>query len=308
MRDYSRQEIETLRRLPLRELTALALEAKLARRGPVFSFCSIINAKSGRCSEDCRFCVQSAHYRTDSPVYPLKRPDEIVAAAREARDQGAEHFSIVTSGRGLAGAELGPVAAVIEEIAATVEIKVCASLGILGEAAFRRLRAAGLSRYHHNLETSREFFPQVVSTHSFAERVETIAAAKAAGLEVCAGGIIGLGESEDDRISLACTLKECGVDSVPLNFLIPLPGTPLAGASPLAVGEILRAIALFRLILPGVALRLAAGRESMLRDFLAPAFLAGADGMMIGGYLTQRGRPPAEDRRFAELVRELWTS
>jgi biotin synthase len=308
MGDYSRQDIEDLRRRPLRELTALALATKLARRGLEFSFCSIINAKSGRCSEDCRFCVQSAHYRTESPIYPLKSGAEIVGAAREARDNGAEHFSIVTSGRGLPAAELAPVAAVIEEVIAKVGIKVCASLGILDQEAFRLLRAAGLSRYHHNLETSREFFPQVVSTHSFTERVETIAAARAAGLEVCAGGIIGLGESEEDRISMAFSLRECGVDSVPLNILVPLAGTPLAQAPPLAMVEILRTIALYRLILPGVVLRLAAGRETVLRDFLGTAFLAGADGMMIGGYLTQRGRPPAEDRRLAAEIRALWTS
>jgi biotin synthase len=308
MKEYSRQDIEDLRLRPLREIFALALEAKLAHRGLKFSFCSIINAKAGRCSEDCRFCAQSAHYHTESPVYPLKPREEILAAAREARDNGAEHFSLVTSGRGLPAAEIEPVAAIIEEIIAKVGVKVCASLGILNEKAFRQLRAAGLSRYHHNLETSREFFPQVASTHSFAEREETIAAARAAGLEVCAGGILGLGESEDDRISLAFSLKECGVDSVPLNILIPLPGTPLAQAPPLATAEILKAIALFRLILPGVALRLAAGRETMLRDFLGSAFLAGADGMMIGGYLTQRGRLPAEDRRFAAEARTLWTS
>jgi biotin synthase len=251
--------------------------------------------------------VQSAHYQTEAPVYPLKEVGEVVAAAAEARRIGASHFSLVTSGRGLPAREMPQIAAMIRAIRQEVGIKVCASLGILGAPEFAELKAAGLSRYHHNLESSREFFPRVCTTHTFEERLATIAAARAAGLEVCAGGIFGLGESEDDRISMALSLKECGVDSVPLNLLIPLPGTPMAGTAPISVAEVLRAIALYRLILPAVPIRLAAGRESLLRDFLAAAFLAGADGMMIGGYLTQGGRRPEEDHRFLRELAGLWS-
>ena len=300
-------DLQAWRRLPLPELLTLALRTKLAFRQRRLSLCSIVNAKAGGCSEDCRFCVQSAHYRTASPVHPLKSREEIVAAALEAKRIGAGHFSIVTAGRGLGNKEVETVAAMVEEITGQIGIKVCASLGILSFEALKRLRHAGLVRYHHNLEAAREFFPSVVTTHTFEERVETILAARAAGLEVCAGGIIGLGESEDDRISMALTLKQYEVDSVPLNILMPLAGTPMADNPALPVAEVLRTIALYRLILPAIPLRLAAGRSAQgLGDFLGAAFMAGADGLMIGGYLTQGCRPPAEDQRFVTLIQELW--
>jgi biotin synthase len=302
------RDIARWRQLALPELMALALECKLARRGRQVSLCSIINAKSGKCSEDCRFCVQSAHYQTDAPVYPLKDRAKVVSAAREAKRIGASRFSLVTSGRGPSRTELIRVAELVTAIREEVGIPVCASLGIIDRQGFSLLRQAGLSRYHHNLETSREFFPRVATTHTFAERVATIRAAQEAELEVCAGGIFGLGETEDDRISMALTLKELEVASVPINVLIPLPGTPLAGMPPLEVNEIIRTMALYRLILPDLPIRLAAGRESTLGDFLGLAFMAGVDGMMIGGYLTQRGRLPEEDNRFVAAIKQIWTS
>lgn len=300
-------KLEELRRMPTAELLAAALAAKLERRGVAFSFCSIINAKSGRCSEDCRYCVQSSHYRTDAPVYPLKSTEEVVAAALVAKKDGASRFSLVTSGRGLPAAEVEPVAAAIAAVREQVGIKVCGSFGILDYATLARLKAAGMSRYHHNLESSERFFPQVTTTHTFADRITTIRAAQEAGLEVCSGGILGLGENEEDRLSMAATLAELAVDSVPLNILIPLPGTPLAAAEPLPIREILRGIAFCRLLLPQVCVRLAGGREVALNDSLASAFMAGADGMMIGGYLTQRGRTPAADREFAHQMVALWS-
>jgi len=295
-----------LRSLSLQELMAEALKIKLSERGTDFSLCTIINAKSGKCSENCAFCVQSGHFKTDAPVYPLKEPGEILAAAQAAKDIGAQRFSLVTSGRGPSDREVDKIADIIAEIQAKIGIKVCASLGIMNDAQLKRLKDAGMSRYHHNLETSREYFNRIVSTHSFGERIDTIRAAQEVGLEVCAGGIVGLGESEDDRISLAVTLAELEVDSVPFNILIPLPGTPLSHLPPLSPVEILRAISLFRIICRKGPLRLCAGRESALGDFLAMAFMAGADGMMIGGYLTQRGRQPEDDHRLVDQVRELW--
>jgi biotin synthase len=286
---------------------AMALQAKLANRGDAFSLCSIINAKSGQCGEDCHFCVQSAHFTTDAPVYPLKSKDEVVAAAREAKEIGSHRFSIVTSGRGMNDRETDMVADMVATIIDEVGIPVCASLGIMDTAKLKRLKEAGLSRYHHNLETSREFFPKIVTTHTFEDRIDTIMASREAGLQVCSGGIFGLGESEDDRISMALTLRECEVDSVPLNILIPLPGTPLADRPQLTAPEILRTIALYRLILPDLAIRLAAGRgEKKFQDFLGTAFMAGADAMMIGGYLTQGCRPPAEDHQFVREMKMLW--
>ncbi len=289
------------------ELMAWALDAKLnGRRGLDFSLCSIINAKSGNCSEDCRFCVQSAHYHTNAPVYGLKERDEILQAAGQAKENQASHFSLVTSGRGLGAKDLKQAAEAITAIREQVGIKVCASFGILGLQDFKMLKEAGLSRYHHNLETSREFFPNIVSTHSFQERIDTIDAAHEAGLEVCAGGIFGLGETEDDRISMALSLRDCGADSVPINILIPLPGTPLAHQPPLSVIDALRGIAIYRILMPDIPIRLAAGRETALQDFLGSAFMAGADGMMIGGYLTEHGRMPKDDLNFAAEMRQIW--
>jgi biotin synthase len=300
-------ELSQLRKKTCGELMTLALHAKLAgSRQQKISLCSIINAKSGNCSEDCRFCVQSAHYKTEAPVYSLVDKDTVLSAAQEAKDIGASHFSMVTSGRGLPHDDLLKVADIVADIRAKIDIAVCASLGILTRPDFGILKAAGLSRYHHNLETSVEFFPKIVSTHTFGERIDTIMAAKAEGLEVCAGGIFGLGETEDDRISMALALRECEVDSVPLNVLIPLPGTPLANQDHLPIVDILRAIALYRLILPDVPIRLAAGRETALADFLSTAFMAGADGMMIGGYLTEKGRQPGSDTRFAAEMQRIW--
>lgn len=299
-------EISSLQQKSCLELMAQALQVKLANRGSQVVLCSIVNAKSGQCSEDCRFCVQSGHYRTDAPVYPLKKKDEIIRAAESAAEIGAEHFSIVTSGRGLSSKEVAKVADIVTEIIQKFPIRVCASLGILSREDFAILRQAGLTRYHHNLESSEEFFPQIVTTHSFKDRLDTIRAAQDEGLEVCAGGIFGLGESEADRISMALTLRELKVDSVPLNILIPLPGTPLAHQNPLKIQEILRAIALYRILLPKLPIRLAAGRETALQDFLSSAFLAGADGMMIGGYLTERGRPAAKDITFVKEMKNIW--
>jgi biotin synthase len=300
-------EITALIKLPMAELMERALAVKLANRGTAFSFCSIINAKSGKCSENCRFCVQSAHYQTDTPVYPLKNNEEILEAAKEAKDIGASRFSLVTSGKGLPTAEIPQVAEVINEIRDKIGIKVCGSLGILNEEELKLLKEAGMSRYHHNLEASKEYFPEVCTTHSFDDRIACIKAAQTVGLSVCSGGIFGMGESENDRISMALSLKECGVDSVPLNMLIPLPGTPFADLPKLDISEMLRAIALYRLIMPEIPLRLAAGRETALADFLSSAFMAGADAMMIGGYLTQGGRLPEDDQKFAEEMQKIWS-
>ena len=299
-------EVTGWRSMTCAELMAQALRVKLANRGRQFSLCSIINAKSGQCSEDCRFCAQSAHFKTGAPVYPLLGREQVLAAAWAAKNSGAEHFSLVTSGRGLAGRDLERVAELISAIRREVGIAVCASLGILRAEDFLMLKEAGMSRYPHNLETSEAFFSRIATTHTFAERVDTILAAKAAGLEVCAGGIFGLGETEGDRIAMALALRGLEVDSVPINLLIPLPGTPMAGTPPLSVLDTLRSIALYRLLLPGIPIRLAAGRETALQDFLSSAFMAGADGMMIGGYLTEKGRLPEMDLQFVQMIRELW--
>ena len=253
--------------------------------------CSIINAKSGRCAENCAFCAQSTHADTNTPVYPLKSKDEIVAGARQA-DAGSGHcFGIVTSGTRVAkGPELDTILEALAEIRSTTSIKPSASLGMLDQETAEALAKAGCNTYHHNLETARSFFPAICTTHDYDEDVETVRVAKAAGMRVCCGGIFGLGESFEQRIELAETLRELDVDSIPINFLNPVQGTRLEGQSDLTPMDCLRIVAMMRYILPKKHITVCGGRETNLREFQSWIFMAGADGMMIGNYLTTSGR------------------
>jgi len=295
-------------KLGLGELMAEALSIKLQFRKDAFSLCSIMNVRSGGCSEDCSFCAQSVRYKTDTPVYPLRPLDEVVEKAREAKACGASRFSMVASGRGIEAKDAERLAPYIEAIRDRVQIKVCASFGIAGEDALKILKDAGLSRYHHNLETSRDFFPKVVTTHTYEERLATLESAKRAGLEVCSGGIIGIGESEEERVLMAETLAYFDVDSVPINILVPIPGTPLEKENPLSIPEILRTISLFRIIRQDKPIRIAGGRETALADFQTLAFMAGADAMLIGGYLTVRGRSVRDDLKMVNELKAIWKS
>lgn len=264
--------------------------------GNRIELCSIINAKSGRCPENCAFCAQSAHHRTAAPVYPLKSLEEMLAGARAAEAEGSHCFGIVTSGtRAGKGEELERILAAIREIRATTRIEPSASLGILDEETALALAEAGCATYHHNLETARSYFPQVCTTHDYEEDVATVRLAKQAGMKVCCGGIFGLGESLEQRAELAFTLRELEVDSVPLNFLNPIPGTPLENHRDLSPMDCLRIIALFRYLLPDRRISVCGGREPNLRDFQSWIFLAGASGTMIGNYLTTQGRCREDD-------------
>jgi biotin synthase len=275
------------------------------------SFCVIINAKSGMCSEDCAFCSQSVKANSQVSHYPLLPQEELVAAAKQAAGAGASRFSLVTAGRGVASprdrrAILAAVAAIKET---EPGLQVCASLGIVDRGFLKELQAAGLYRYHHNLETAASFFPRICTTHSFTERLATIQAAKEAGLSVCAGGIFGLGETLAQRWEMAQTLKSLEVDAVPLNFLHPLAGTPLAVRPLLAPLEALKIVLAFRLTFPGRSIIICGGRQVTLRSLTPLVFAAGADALMTGDYLTTRGRMPQEDRQMLadlglELVRE----
>ena len=301
-----RKKINKLMRLPLAELVSLADKTRARYAAGGIELCSILNAKSGLCGEDCKFCAQAARYHTGAPRYQLKSKAEMVEAARRAKAIGAERFDIVTSGGAVSKQELEDIRDAIAEITSRVGIKTCASLGRLDEAALRSLKAAGLSRYHHNIETSPKFFPKITTTHTFQDRLKTIQAAKGAGLEVCSGGIIGLGETRQDRIEMALLLRKLGVDSVPLNILVPIKGTPLQGRERLSCAEVIRTIAIFRLILKDKIIKFAAGRESLLNDFQALGFLAGANGMLIGGYLTIKGREAQEDRQLVQEIKQVW--
>lgn len=257
--------------------------------------CSIINAKSGACSEDCRFCAQSSHYATDAPVYPLIDVDRMEDAARAARQNGARRFCIVTSGRGIEDdADLRNISRGIERVRAA-GLSPCATLGTLSHDQLRYLKDAGLHRYHHNIETSREFFPHICTTHTFDERADLLRHARSIGLSACSGGILGMGETMRDRVSMAFSLRELDVDSIPINFLMPIAGTPMDRAVPLAPLDALHAIALFRMILPDKEIRVCGGRQAALGDLHPRIFASGADGFMIGNYLTRTGLDPESD-------------
>jgi biotin synthase len=301
-----RQELTALCRLPLTDLISLANKARQDFIGSNLELCSIMNAKSGLCSQDCKFCAQSVRHPTGITNYPLKNKEEMVEQALRAKDIGAERFDIVTSGDRLSKEELNVIADAIWEITNKVGIKMCASLGKLNDDEFLLLKKAGLGRYHHNLETSSGYFAKIVTTHTFGDRINTIKAAKKAGLEVCSGGIIGMGETLNDRIDLALALKELDVDSVPMNILVPVKGTALEALNPLSGSEAIKTIALFRIILKNKIIKIAAGRESVLKDFQALAFMAGANGMLIGGYLTIKGRDVDEDMRLVAEIKKLW--
>jgi len=295
------------------EMWPLMAEAQSLRErhfGKQVSFCAITNAKSGLCSEDCAFCSQAAGAKAGVPRYPLPPQEELVAAASQAAAAGASRFSLVTSGRGIISIkEQEALLRTVAAIAATVPIQVCASLGIVGRGFLKELKAAGLSRYHHNLETSASFFPKICTTHTFAERVATIEAARDAGLSVCAGGILGLGESPAQRWELAQALKALPVDAIPLNFLHPLPGTGLAHRSLLPPLEALQIIVAFRCHFPDRSLIICGGRQATLRSLAPLIFAAGANCLMTGDYLTTKGRLPEEDRQMlADLGLELVSS
>lgn len=300
------EEINRLLTLPLNKLIAMADETRQECAGSKIELCSIINAKSGLCAQDCKFCAQSSRHSTGINTYPLKAKGEMLEAARRAKDIGAERFDIVTSGNRLTRDELSIVADTIHEISDKIDIKMCASLGSMEENDLRLLKEAGLTRYHHNLETSETYFARIVTTHTFQDRIKTIKAAKKAGLEVCSGGIIGLGETFNDRIQMALILKELDVDSVPINILVPIKGTSFENSAALSGSEAIKTIALFRIILKGKTIKIAAGRESALKDFQALAFMAGANGMLIGGYLTIKGREVEEDWKLVREVKMLW--
>jgi len=303
----NRPQANSLLRMSLPELISLANKVRHDNAGSEIETCSIMNARSGKCGEDCKFCAQSARHHTGVASYPLKRKDEIIEAAQRARAIGAHRFDIVTSGNTLTRRELMKIAEAVSEIKEKIGIDMCASLGKLDEKCLKLLKRAGLSRYHHNIETSPRYFAEIVTTHSFQDRIDTIMAAKRAGLEVCSGGIIGMGENWDDRIDMALLLKELGVDSVPINILVPIKGTPFGKIKQLSADDAVRTIAIFRIILKDKVIKMAAGRESVLKDSQGAAFMAGANGMLIGGYLTIKGRDVADDHRLIEEIKRSWT-
>ncbi len=286
----------------IEDLVRRAGKVRKDHRGNSVDLCSIVNAKSGQCQENCAFCAQSAHHSTHVEVYPMMSVEEILCYARAAESAGAHRFCIVTSGRGLKGADFETALKAIERIAQETSLERCASLGILTEEQASALKTAGLGRFNHNLEVARSYYSTICTTHNYEQRVQTVLALKKAGLETCVGGILNMGETERQRIELSFEIRDLQPDSVPINFLNPRPGTPLYGRSYLAPLEAVKFLAIFRLIMPEPIIRIAAGRAESLGDLQSLAVQAGVDGLLIGNYLTTIGIDPEADLR---MLREL---
>ena len=277
------------------DLIASANYLRRKFKGDNISLCSILNAKSGLCAEDCIFCSQSIHYKTNITEYPLVSYEEMLTKAENALAMGAHKFGIVTSGKTIKTVELEEICKAIRKIKEEGKIHRCASLGILGPSELLKLKEAGLEEYHHNLETARSYFSKICTTRDYEDDVETVRNAKSIGLKTCCGGIFGLGESPEQRIELAFTLKELDVDSIPLNFLHPIKGTKAATFAPLKPLEILKIVAIYRFLFPSKDIKFAGGREHNLRNLQSMIFAAGANSTMVGNYLTTKGRDYKDD-------------
>ncbi|MSN96354.1 biotin synthase BioB [Campylobacter sp. FMV-PI01] len=283
----------------LEDLLSDANEIRQHFCGDKFNLCAIINVKSGGCSEDCAYCAQSSYFKTNSPKYPLLDSKTILKSAKYHNEKGVHRFSLVASGRGLTKSKK------IEEIYNILDeqtsLHLCGSFGIVGVEILENLKKSGLKTYHHNLETSRNFYPKICTTHSYDDRIQTIENAKSVGLDVCSGAIFGMGESMEDRIDLAFELRNLEVSSVPLNILTPIPGTPLQNQPPLPKDEILRTMAIFRFILPNVFLRYAGGRNN-LGEFVEIGLKGGVNSALTGDFLTTKGDAIENDIKMARKL------
>src|SRR5262245_9765903 len=309
--ELTREEARSLLALPVEgeEVYDLFYAAHKVRRhfhGDRVTFCSILPTKFGNCSEDCAFCAQSAHYDVAITPHAMMDGEQVAEACKSARDNGASAFGIVNSGRGPTKREWPKIMEAVHAMKQADGICHCATLGTLTEQQALDLKAAGVRRINHNLETSKEFYPKIVTTHAWQERVETVRLAQKVGLEACCGCIFGMGEDVDDRVSLAFSLKELNPSVVPLNFLHPIPGTPLEKMSKLRPLEILKIVAVMRLLLPRQDLKVAGGREKNLRDLQSWIFYAGATSALIGNYLATYGRPHSEDLQMIEDLELTW--
>lgn len=301
----TREEALWLYAQPLKELCKKADEIRAHFCSDGFDICTIINGKSGRCSENCRFCAQSAHNHTGAEEYPLLKAEEIVAQAKRNEEQGVLRYSIVTSGKRLSDEEVDRMCDAVRQIRKETGIAVCISFGLLNEEQYRKLKEAGVTRVHNNLETSRRNFPNVCTTHTFDDKIRAIQAARAAGLSVCSGGIIGLSETPEDRIDMALTLRELGIKSVPVNMLNPIPGTPLEHNEKLTAEDMCRVVAVYRFILPDASIRLAGGR-GLLADKGRSCFESGANAAISGDMLTTAGITVETDMKLlSELGYEV---
>ncbi len=283
----------------LLDLLAAAYDVRHRHFGKRVRLHFLINAKSGLCSEDCAYCSQSRVSRAEIPKYSLLAADQVLDGARMAAEGRATTYCIVISGRRPSEEEMAAVEWIVPQIKANYNLQVCGSLGLLTEDEARRLKACGVDRINHNLNTSDRFYEEICSTHAYHDRLATLRAVRAAGLEICSGGIVGMGERDSDVVRMALHLAELQVDSIPINFLQPIAGTPLAGARPLTPRYCLKVLALFRLANPRCELRIAAGREMHLGSLQALGLYA-ANSIFVGDYLTTKGQAPELDYRMIE--------
>ena len=293
--------LKTFLECDLAQLCGAANRIRLALHGKNIELCSIINGKSGRCSENCRYCAQSAHNKTNIDEYPFLDPNEIVKVGKDNAAKGVNRFAIVTAGRALSGEEFQKALTAYDILRKETKLGLCASMGLLSDDQFRQLKDAGVTRYHCNIETSKRNFPNICTTHTYEDKIARLKQAKSHGLSICSGGIIGMGETWEDRFDMAVSLAEIGADSIPINALTPIPGTPLEHLSPLTADDILRTVAMFRFIAPDSHIRMAAGR-CIIDNAGRAAFLSGADSAITGDMLTTTGSTIETDM---EMVKQL---
>lgn len=266
-------------------------------------FCSIVNARNGKCSQNCKYCAQSSHYRTDIESYPLMDSDKVVEAAKEAREYGADRFAVVTSGRTPAEEDFDKVVNLIEELNKVDGVKSCASIGILDDEMAEKLAKSGLKRFHHNINTCRSYYPQVCTTHTFDDRINTCKLVKKYGMELCCGVILGMGETVEQRIEMAMELAEIQPDSIPINILMPIPQTPFENYHDKIDEEnILRTLAVFKIANPDSVLRFCGGRMILSEENQEKALKTCVEGILIGNYLTTVGKAPSEDIKTIEKL------
>ncbi len=300
-KEINREEAILLSKEPLEELCHAANEVREHFCGNAFDMCTIVNGKSGKCSENCKYCAQSAWYATGADEYPLMGTEELIKHAQYNQDRGVLRYSIVTSGKRLSSSDVDRVCQSVKELKKKVNINVCASFGLLDTEDFEKMKDAGVTRVHNNLETSERYFSQVCTTHTYQNKVDVIRKAQAAGLKVCSGGIMGMGETMEDRIDMALYIRSLGVKSIPVNFLNPIEGTPFASLVVLSEEEMRRIVALFRMIIPNAAIRLAGGR-GLMKDKGRACFQSGANAAISGDMLTTAGITIEKDRA---MVQEL---
>lgn len=294
--DAEAYELSDMAMMNLDELLAASAEITSRFGSRQFDSCSIINGRSGKCSENCKWCAQSAHYNTSADVYPLVSRETYIRGAKLNEEHGIGRYSMVTSGKAMTGKELDRACSYFREVGESIDISLCASLGLLGRDELQELYDSGVHRYHCNLETAPSYFGELCSTHTMEDKLRTIRMAREIGFEICSGGIIGMGETLRQRVELALTLREIEPKSIPVNILCPIPGTPLENMAPLSEDEILATIALFRFIHPDVVLRFAGGRMALSREGQLRAIKAGINGAIMGDLLTTLGAVVNEDK------------